>query len=126
MRGRKRNQPKDVRLGIPRSGGRTRTHVRKGDRVVVTAGADKGNDPREVLQVDAVAGTVVVKGVNLRWKHTRRSPQNPQGGRVQREFPIAISKVLLWSEKAGKGVRTRSEVVDGKRVRVGTCGTRYQ
>jgi large subunit ribosomal protein L24 len=110
---------------VPRTGGRPRTHVRKGDQVVVTSGADRGNEPREVLHVDVARGVALVKGVNLRWKHTRRSPQNPKGGRVQKEFPVALSKLLLWSEKAGKGVRTRREVADGKRVRVGTCGTRF-
>ena len=55
----------------------------------------------------------------------RKSQQNPKGERVQKEFPIAASNVLLWSQKAGKGVRTRSQIVAGKRVRVGTCGTQF-
>jgi large subunit ribosomal protein L24 len=119
-----------VRKGAhPKQGAQVKKggHVKKGDKVVVIAGADRAADePREVLQVDRERGRVVVQGVNMRWKHLRRSPQNPQGGRVQRESPIHISNVLLHSEKAGKGVRTRVEVVDGKRVRVGIpCGTRF-
>lgn len=107
--------------------GRVRSlHVKKGDKVVVVTGADKSNEPHEVLRVDRESGRVVVEGVNQRWKHERRSQQNPEGGRVQKEFPIDASNVLLWSEKAGKGVRTRIEVVDGKRIRVGVpCGTRF-
>src|SRR5690606_33411927 len=102
----------------------TRSHVKKGDKVVVIAGAHKSNEPHEVLRVDRDAGRVLLGGVSLRWKHERRSQQNPAGGRVQKEFPIALSNVLLFSEKAGKGVRTRTEVVDGKKVRVGvSCGT---
>lgn len=101
-------------------------HVRKGDKVVVISGAYKSNQPKEVIQVLADEGRVIVQGVNLRWKHERRSQQHPQGSREQREFPIDASNVLLFSDKAGKGVRTRTEVVDGKRVRIGkACGTRF-
>lgn len=103
-----------------------KVHVKKGDKVVVIAGADKSDEPREVLRVDRENGRVVVAGVNMRWKHERRSQQNPEGGRIQKEFPISSSNVLLYSEKAGKGVRTKTEVVDGKRVRVGIpCGTKF-
>lgn len=99
-------------------------HVKKGDKVVVRAGQYKSNSPREVLKVDLEAGTVIVQGVNLRWKHQRRSQQNPKGGRVQLEMPIPASKVMLYSEKLGKGTRTKAGVVDGKKVRVGVkCGT---
>jgi len=100
--------------------------IKKGDKVVVVSGANKSDTVREVLSVFAEAGEVLVKDVNMRWKHIRRSQQSPQGGRVQREFPIDVSNVMLYSEKAGKGVRTRIEVVDGKRIRVGKpCGTKF-
>ena len=103
-----------------------RMHVKKGDKVIVKVGADQSSEPREVLSVDADAGRVIVQGVNMRWKHMRASQANPQGDRVQREFPIDASNVMLFSEKAGKGVRTRVEVVDGKKVRVGVpCGTKF-
>ena len=103
-----------------------KVRVKKGDKVVVITGAYKSTEPRDVLRVEREAGRVVVEGVNLRWKHERRSQQNPEGGRVHREFPIDASNVMLFSEKAGKGVRTRIEVVDGKKVRVGVpCGTRF-
>jgi large subunit ribosomal protein L24 len=68
---------------------------------------------------------VVIQGVNLRWKHQRKSQQNPKGGRSQREFPIHVSKVLLYSDKTKKGVRQRHPLKDGKRLRVGTCGTEF-
>ena len=101
-------------------------HVKKGDKVVVTTGSYKSNEPHEVLRVDRDNGRVIVEGVNLRWKHERRTPQNPNGGRVHKEFPIDVSNVLVWSEKAQKGVRTRIEVQDGKKVRVGVpCGTKF-
>jgi len=101
-------------------------HIKKGDKVVVISGADKSKEAREVLQVDVALGKVLVQGANVRWKHLKRSQQNPQGGRIQKEFPFDASNVLLFSEKAGKGVRTRTEVIDGKNVRVGIpCGTKF-
>ncbi|MCR9248062.1 MAG: 50S ribosomal protein L24 [bacterium] len=101
-------------------------HVKKGDKVVVISGQYKSDEPREILKADARTGKIIVEGVNLRWKHQARSQQNPKGGRVQVEIPIPASKVLLFSEKLGKGTRTKIEVVDGKKVRVGVkCGTKF-
>ena len=100
-------------------------HVRKGDKVAVISGAWKSDEPREVLDVDVEGGRVTVADVNMRYKHEKKSPQNPQGGRIHKEFPIDASNVLMWSDKAGKGVRTHIERVDGKAIRVGTCGTRF-
>lgn len=101
-------------------------HVKKGDQVVVISGESKSDQPREVLSADREGGRVTVRGVNLRWTHERASQKNPEGGRTQREHPIDASKVLLFSEKAKAGTRTRIELVDGKRVRVGVkCGTRF-
>lgn len=79
-------------------------HVRKGDSVMVTSGDDKGR-VGEVLSVDPKNSQVVVKGINLQTKHLKKTQQAPQGGVIQREAPIHISKV--------------SPVVDGKAVRVG-------
>jgi len=111
------NKPKPARRTL---------HVKKGDKVVVTNGQYRSNEPREVLRVDAAAGRVIVQGVNLRWKHQKRSQQNPKGGRVQTEQPIDASNVLLFSEKLGKGTRTKIQVVDGKKRRVGvSCGTQF-
>lgn len=110
----------------PKSQGPARLHVRKGDKVVVISGSYKSNEPREVLKVLVQDGKVVVQGVNLRWKHHKRTQQNPKGGRVQLEMPIPASKVLLFSEKLKAGTRTRNTRVDGKPVRVGVkCGTKF-
>jgi large subunit ribosomal protein L24 len=119
----------------PATAGKSRhPRIRKGDKVVVRTGADKSSEPREVLHVYPETGKILVKGVNMRWHHERRSQQNPKGGRLHKESPIDISNVLLFSEKAGKGVRIRIEFEEhenaaGKkkqrRVRVGSCGTRF-
>jgi len=101
-------------------------HVKKGDKVVVISGSQKSSEPHEVLKVLPHLGKAVVEGVNLRWKHQKRSQQNPKGGRIQTEQPIEASKLQLWSEKLGKGTRTKIQVVNGKRVRVGVkCGTKF-
>jgi large subunit ribosomal protein L24 len=78
-------------------------HVRKGDTVMVTSGFDKGKTA-VVLRVLPKDDRVVVKGVNVRTKHLKPSRTNQQGGIIQREEPIHISKV--------------SPVVDGKPCRV--------
>lgn len=101
-------------------------HVKKGDKVVVIAGQYKSDEAREVIKVDGINRRVVIEGVNLRWKHQKPSQQSPKGGRMQMEHPVDVSNVLLFSEKLGKGTRTKTEVVDGKKVRVGvSCGTKF-
>ncbi len=105
---------------------RPRIHIKKGDKVVVISGADKSDKSHEVLDVFADIGKVLVKDVNMRFNHTPRSQQNPQGARVRKECPIDASNLLLYSEKAGKGVRTAIQVVDGKKIRIGKpCGTKF-
>jgi large subunit ribosomal protein L24 len=96
--------------------------IRKGDVVVVISGEDKGKTGKVIRvepAVDRGFARVVVEGVNLQYKHMKRTQQNPKGGRVQREGPIPLSKVMLWSEQEKKGQRFRVEIRDGKRVRVG-------
>jgi large subunit ribosomal protein L24 len=92
--------------------------IKRGDVVVVISGDDKGKTGK-VLRVELEKGRVVVEGVNLQFKHMKRTQQNPKGGRVRREGPLHLSKVMLWSEQEKKGQRFRVEVRDGKRVRIG-------
>ncbi|MBC8327602.1 MAG: 50S ribosomal protein L24 [Planctomycetes bacterium] len=100
-------------------------HVKKGDEVVVTAGNERGKRGR-VLRVVLDTGRLFVEGVNLRTKNLPKTTANPQGGVVDREMSIAASNVLLWSEKAGKGVRTKNVIEGGKKARVGIpCGTKF-
>lgn len=103
-----------------------RIRLRKGDEVVVMAGASKGSGPASVLRVMPETSQILVQGVNVRKKHQRRTQDNPKGGITETEFPIDISSVLLYSPKLKKGVRFRVEERDGKRVRVGTCGTVFE
>ena len=91
--------------------------IRRNDLVIVTAGVDRGKTGK-VLRIVPQSGRVVVEGVNMVFKHVRRSQQNPQGGRIRRENPLAISKVLPYCEKCQKGVRVRFEFQDGLKRRV--------
>lgn len=100
-------------------------HVQQGDEVQVLAGNDKGKRGK-VMKVIEKTQRVLVEGVNIRVKHLQKTQSNPEGGKVEKEFPIAASNVLVWSEKAGKGVRTKNVIVGDKKIRVGVpCGTKF-
>lgn len=81
-------------------------HVKRGDTVIVISGNDKGTTG-EVVEVLRARNRVVVAGVNIRTKHEKPTQQNPQGDRVEREFPIHASNVQLLDAKTGKGTRRR-------------------
>ncbi|HLJ39549.1 MAG TPA: 50S ribosomal protein L24 [Steroidobacteraceae bacterium] len=91
--------------------------IRKGDQVVVLSGRDKGRKGA-VLQVLA-DGRVVIESVNRVKKHQKPNPQaNRQGGIIEKEMPLPVSKVAIWNPSAKKGDRVGIKVLaDGKRVR---------
>jgi large subunit ribosomal protein L24 len=91
--------------------------IRKGDLVAVMSGEDKGKRGR-VLRVLPEAGRVVIEGVNVVFKHLKKSQKNPQGGRIQREASVHASTVMLIDPSTDKPTRVSSAVVDGRRVRV--------
>ncbi len=82
--------------------------IKKGDKVIVTVGKDKGK-VAEVLKVDKNAMQVLLKGINIKKLH-RKSDNNSQGGILEVERPIDISNVSHISE--GKPARTKY-VFDG-------------
>lgn len=82
--------------------------IHRDDRVQVMAGDDRGKVGK-VLKVLPSRERVVIEGVNMVFKHVRRSQQSPQGGRLQREGAIHVSNVLLWCEKCNRGRRTRAK-----------------
>jgi len=83
---------------------RLKVKIKKDDNVKIIAGRDRGKTGR-VLDVDAVAGRVLVEGVSLVKRHTRPNPQKQiQGGIAERESSISISNVMVLT--AG-GVATR-------------------
>ena len=91
--------------------------IKKGDRVVVLSGKDKGKHG-EVTKSMPKEGKVIVSGVNVAARHRKPSQTNPQGGIERREAPLHASKVALEDPKTGKPTRVRFEERDGKKVRI--------
>jgi len=91
--------------------------IKKGDKVVVLSGKDKGRTG-EVTHAMPKEGKVVVSGVNVIVRHRKPSQANPQGGLERVEAPMPVSKVAIADPKSGKPTRVRFETKDGKKVRV--------
>ena len=91
--------------------------IRKGDRVLVIAGKNKGLKG-VVMRVGA--DRVVVENINIVKRHTKANPQaNQPGGVIEREAPLHISNVMLLNAATGKGERVGFKVLgDGRKVRV--------
>jgi large subunit ribosomal protein L24 len=91
--------------------------VKKGDRVVVLAGRDKGKQG-EVLKVLPTENRVVVQGVMMVKRHQKAGPRNPEGGIVSKEAPLAVSNVAHLDPKDGKATRVGFKFLeDGRKVR---------
>jgi large subunit ribosomal protein L24 len=91
--------------------------IRKGDRVVVLSGRDKGKKG-EVFQVMPKEGRALVRGVNTVRRHQRQTPQQ-EGGVITKEAPIHLSNLALEDPKDGKPTRVRFGVLpDGRKVRI--------
>ena len=90
--------------------------IKKGDKVVVLAGRDKGKSG-EVLQVLPKDARAVVRGVNLVKKHTKQS-QTSEGGIISKEATIDLSNIAVADPKDGKPTRVGFKVEGDKKVRV--------
>jgi large subunit ribosomal protein L24 len=91
--------------------------IRKGDKVVVLAGKDKGRSG-EVLSVQPKEDTALVRGVNMIRRHQKQS-QSQEGGIITKEAPIQLSNIALADPKDGKPTRVGFIFQkDGKKVRV--------
>ena len=96
------------------------TRIKVGDTVQVMSGRRNRNPEKpptrgKVLRVDRENGLVWVEGVNRRIRHLKKDPRHPQGGRVERESPVAVSNVMLVTAE-GVPVRLAKAVrgEDGK------------
>ena len=89
--------------------------IRKGDRVVVLAGKDKGRSGN-VLKVLPKDGRVVVEGLNMVQRHTRPTQFDPQGGIKNKEASIHLSNVAI-ADANGKPTRVGFRVDGDKKVR---------
>jgi len=91
--------------------------IRKGDRVVVLTGKDKGRTG-EVLSVQPKEDTALVRGVNMIRRHQKQS-QTQEGGIITKEAPIHLSNLAVADPKDGKPTRVGFQLQkDGSKVRV--------
>ena len=88
--------------------------LKKGDKVVVLAGKDKGKEGT-ITSVDPKAGKAVVDGINIAIRHTRQS-QNSQGGRIPKAMPIDLSN-LAFVDAKGNPTRVGFKMDGDKKVR---------
>lgn len=92
--------------------------IRKGDKVIVIAGKDKGKTG-EVLRMVDQGKKVVVAGVNVAKKHTKPNPNKGEtGGIVDKIMPIDISNIAIYNVETKKADRVGFKVEDGKKVRI--------
>ena len=90
--------------------------IKKGDRVVLLAGKDKGRTGN-VTKVMPKDSRVVVSGLNMVQRHTRPSQGDPQGGIKHKEASVHVSNVAIVDSN-GKATRVGFKIEDGKKVRV--------
>jgi large subunit ribosomal protein L24 len=89
--------------------------LKKGDRVVVLTGRDKGKEG-EIDKVMPKEGRAIVSGVNMVVRHQRQTAQS-QGGRISKEASIDLSNLALVDPKEGGPTRVGFKEVDGRKVR---------
>ena len=89
--------------------------LKKGDRVVVLAGRDRGKEG-EILRVLPKENRAVVAGVNTVIRHTKQS-QTSQGGRIPKEAPLDLSNIALIDPRDGGPTRVGFRFEEGKKVR---------
>jgi large subunit ribosomal protein L24 len=91
--------------------------IRKGDRVVVLTGRDKGRTG-EVIEMRPTESRALVRGVNMVKRHQRQTAQQ-EGGIISKEAPVHVSNLALADPKDGKPTRVGFKIMsDGKKVRV--------
>ncbi len=88
--------------------------LKKGDKVIVLAGKDKGKEGT-ITSLDPKVGKAIVDGLNISIRHTRQS-QTSQGGRLPKAMPIAISN-LAYVDANGKPTRVGFRIEGDKKVR---------
>ncbi len=90
--------------------------IRKGDKVVVLAGKDKGRTG-QVLKVMPKDNKALVAGINIVRRHQRQT-QTAEGGIIAKEAGIDLSNLAVADPKDGKATRVGFDIRDGKKVRV--------
>jgi large subunit ribosomal protein L24 len=91
--------------------------IKKGDRVVVLSGKDKGKEG-VVQRAMPTEGKVVVEGVNTAKRHRKARTATETGGIIDIDKPIPVSNVAVISPSDGKATRVGYKITDGKKVRI--------
>jgi len=92
--------------------------LKKGDKVAVTAGKDKGKTGK-ILKVTPEGSRVIVEGANLVKKHVRRRSESEQGGIRQVPASLSISNILLFCANCNRGVRFGVKILgDKSKIRI--------
>jgi large subunit ribosomal protein L24 len=92
-----------------------KTHIKKGDQVMVITGESKGQKGR-VLEVDREKTRAIVEGVNMVSKHTKPNTKAPQGGIVKKEAPVHLSNLMLIDPASGKPTRVGKRLNDKEKL----------
>ena len=96
----------------------SKMRLRKGDRVYIVSGKDKGKEGK-ILRRDLAKETIVVENINMVTKSMRPTQKNPKGGLVKLEAPINEAKAMLVCPSCGKPTRVGRAFLDnGKKVRL--------
>ncbi len=91
-------------------------HIKKGDKVMVVAGDDKGTTGT-VLEVIPSKNRAIVENVNIAKKHMKPTNERPEGGIHEISLPVHLSNLMVVDPKTGKPTRVGRKIVDGKSVR---------
>jgi large subunit ribosomal protein L24 len=91
--------------------------IKKGDKVIIIAGKDKGKTG-VVQNIDRKHSRVVVEGVNIHKKHQKPKQNNPEGSILDIYAPLHLSNVALIDPKSKKATRVKVGKVKNKKVRI--------
>ena len=91
--------------------------IKKNDNVIILTGKDKGKKAK-VLVSYPKEGKILVEGVNMLKRRQKPKKSGQKGQVLAVAMPINMGNVSVWCENCGKGVRTGSKVIAGKKVRV--------
>lgn len=91
--------------------------IKKGDKVQIMAGKDRGKQG-EVLHVLPVTLKVVVKGTNIMKRHMRPRRDGEKGERIEKEAPIHVSNVMLVCPHTNKPTRVGYKIEGGEKIRI--------
>ena len=92
--------------------------IRKGDKVILNTGKDKGK--QGIVLSILKNNKVVVEGLNMAKKHTKPNPaKGDQGGLVSKEMPVNLSNIAIYNSKSNKKDKVNFKYLkDGKRIRI--------